>query len=317
MNGRRYRLCSPWSGTQSLSARTSSVTESRKASTGSSGEGQAAGRAVEAFGVGLGPERPHGPVRVPVGLHALEDLLRVVQDGGGRVHGDGSEGHDGGVPPPAVLRPDRAGHVIGEVLTELGVLEDLGAAGATHGGWGLASVLNRTLIAGPSRFLGALSAGGRHPNLRGIGQQGRGRQGGAPSGVDGKPGRQTVLCIGTDLVDVAEMRAALLRQPRFRAKAFTASERAYCEIPDDPAERYAVRFAAKEAVLKALGTGLSGSALTEIEVRRAPDGKPSLLLTGRAAALSDAAGVHSWLISLTHTATRAHAMVAGVGAGPS
>ncbi|GAA3006513.1 holo-[acyl-carrier protein] synthase [Streptomyces sp. KhCrAH-43] len=126
-----------------------------------------------------------------------------------------------------------------------------------------------------------------------------------------------VLCIGTDLVDVAEMRAALLRQPRFRAKAFTASERAYCEIPDDPAERYAVRFAAKEAVLKALGTGLSGSALTEIEVRRAPDGKPSLLLTGRAAALSDAAGVHSWLISLTHTATRAHAMVAGVGAGPS
>ncbi|AXQ57368.1 MULTISPECIES: holo-ACP synthase [Streptomyces] len=124
-----------------------------------------------------------------------------------------------------------------------------------------------------------------------------------------------VLCVGTDLVDVADMRATLTRQPRFRTKAFTEAERAYCEIPEDPAERYAVRFAAKEAVLKALGTGLSGAALTEIEVRRAPEGKPSLLLTGRAAALAQAAGVHSWLISLTHTATRAHALVAGVGAG--
>ncbi|MGC4949583.1 holo-ACP synthase [Streptomyces sp. DT224] len=131
--------------------------------------------------------------------------------------------------------------------------------------------------------------------------------------AEGMVGKR-VLCVGTDLVDVAEMRAVLLRQPRFLAKVFTASERAYCDIPDDPAERYAVRFAAKEAVLKALGTGLSGSALTDIEVRRAPDGKPSLRLAGRAAALSEAAGVHSWLISLTHTATRAHAMVAGVGA---
>jgi len=124
-----------------------------------------------------------------------------------------------------------------------------------------------------------------------------------------------VLCVGTDLVDVADMRAALARQPRFRTKAFTEAERAYCDVLDDPAERYAVRFAAKEAVLKALGTGLSGAALTEIEVRRAPDGRPSLALLGRAAALAEAAGVRSWLVSLTHTATRAHALVAGVGAG--
>ncbi|MEV6165499.1 holo-ACP synthase [Streptomyces sp. NPDC052052] len=129
-------------------------------------------------------------------------------------------------------------------------------------------------------------------------------------GLVGRP----VLCIGTDLVDVADMRAVLARQPRFRTKTFTEAERAYCDILGDPAERYAVRFAAKEAVLKALGTGLSGAALTEIEVRRAPGGKPSLLLVGRAAVLAETVGIHSWLISLTHTATRAHAMVAGVGA---
>ncbi|MEV8021332.1 4'-phosphopantetheinyl transferase superfamily protein [Streptomyces sp. NPDC086554] len=53
--------------------------------------------------------------------------------------------------------------------------------------------------------------------------------------------------------------------------------------PQDSAERYAVRFAAKEAVLKALGVGLSGAALTKIEVVRAPSGSPALRLTGRAA----------------------------------
>ncbi|WP_329614927.1 holo-ACP synthase [Streptomyces brevispora] len=119
--------------------------------------------------------------------------------------------------------------------------------------------------------------------------------------------------MGTDLMDVAEMRGVLSRQPSFRAKVFTDAERAYCDILEDPAERYAVRFAAKEAVLKALGTGLAGSALTDIEVRRAPTGKPSLHLTGRAAALAETAGIRSWLISLTHTATLAHALVAGMG----
>ncbi|GGY44003.1 holo-ACP synthase [Streptomyces omiyaensis] len=131
--------------------------------------------------------------------------------------------------------------------------------------------------------------------------------------TEGLVGRR-VLCVGTDLVDVADIRAALTRQPRFRTKVFTDAERAYCDVLGDPAERYAVRFAAKEAVLKALGTGLSGAALTEIEVLRAPGGAPSLLLSGRAAALAEAAGVRSWLVSLTHTATRAHALVAGVGA---
>ncbi|MGW1010630.1 holo-ACP synthase [Streptomyces termitum] len=121
-----------------------------------------------------------------------------------------------------------------------------------------------------------------------------------------------VVCVGTDLADVAELRGVLARRPAFAARVFTPGERAYCEVPADPAERYAVRFAAKEAVLKALGVGLTGSVLTEIEVLRSPAGAPSLRLTGRAARLAAEAGAVSWLISLSHTATLAHAMVAGL-----
>jgi holo-[acyl-carrier protein] synthase len=102
----------------------------------------------------------------------------------------------------------------------------------------------------------------------------------AGAGPVGRP----VLRVGTDLVDVDEIRSVLDRQPRFAARVFTPAERAYCDLLADPAERYAVRFAAKEAVLKALGAGLSGSALTDIEVLRAPSGSASLRSTGRAEA---------------------------------
>ncbi|MFI9111847.1 holo-ACP synthase [Streptomyces venezuelae] len=122
-----------------------------------------------------------------------------------------------------------------------------------------------------------------------------------------------VLRVGTDLAEVDEIRAVLARQPRFATRVFTAGERAYCDVPADPAERYAARFAAKEAVLKALGVGLTGAVLTEIEVLRAPSGSPSLRLTGRAARLAEEAGVRTWLITLTHTRTLAHAFVAGLG----
>ncbi|WP_306330048.1 holo-ACP synthase [Streptomyces venezuelae] len=122
-----------------------------------------------------------------------------------------------------------------------------------------------------------------------------------------------VLRVGTDLAEVDEIRAVLARQPRFATRVFTSGERAYCDVPADPAERYAVRFAAKEAVLKALGVGLTGAVLTEIEVVRAPSGSPSLRLTGSAATLAEEAGIRTWLITLTHTRTLAHAFVAGLG----
>jgi holo-[acyl-carrier protein] synthase len=131
--------------------------------------------------------------------------------------------------------------------------------------------------------------------------------------ADGLIGK-VVICVGTDLVDIDEMRTALARQPRFAERVFTAAERAYCEILADPAERFAARFAAKEAVLKALGVGLSGVRLTEIEVTRLASGQPRLSLTGRAAALADGAGVGSWLLTLSHGNTLAHALAAGLAA---
>ncbi len=119
--------------------------------------------------------------------------------------------------------------------------------------------------------------------------------------------------LGVDLVDVDRFRRTLGRTPRLRTRLFTPSERTYAETARDPTERYAVRFAAKEAVMKALGVGLGAIDWHDVEVRRAPSGAPSLRVVGRAAALADHAGVSRWLVSLTHTASTAEAVVIAVG----
>ena len=117
-----------------------------------------------------------------------------------------------------------------------------------------------------------------------------------------------MIGIGVDLVDVARMRTAIVRTPTLAARLFTDDERAYAESAKDPAERFAVRFAAKEAVMKALGVGLGAVEWHDIEVVRADSGAPSVRLTGRAAALADDAGVTRWLLTLTHTRTAAEAI---------
>src|SRR3546814_9821410 len=103
------------------------------------------------------------------------------------------------------------------------------------------------------------------------------------------------------------MRSALSRTPTLRDRLFTAEEQAYCDRRNDPAERYAARFAAKEAVLKALGLGLGACRWRDIEVQRADSGAPSVLLHGRAAELSAERGVQAWLLTLTHTTHLAEA----------
>ncbi len=119
-----------------------------------------------------------------------------------------------------------------------------------------------------------------------------------------------VVGVGTDLVDLDRFRLAAERTPGILERYFTEGERAYAERRRDPTERYAARFAAKEAVLKSLGLGLGACELAEIEVVRDEDsGAPDLVLHGKAAALADERGVTGWRLSLTHTDTAAHAIV--------
>ncbi len=118
-----------------------------------------------------------------------------------------------------------------------------------------------------------------------------------------------MIGIGTDLVDLDRFRDALDRTPGLVPRLFCEAEQAYAERRHDPTERFAARFAAKEAVMKALGVGLGAVEFTEIEVVRDDDsGAPSLALHGRAAALADERGVSRWLLTLTHSETTAHAI---------
>ncbi len=123
-----------------------------------------------------------------------------------------------------------------------------------------------------------------------------------------------ILGIGTDLVEVARIRDMLDRHgDRFRSKTFTPDEIAYCDRCADPAIHFAARFAAKEAVAKALGTGLwaEGVDWKHIEVVRGSNGKPSLCLTEGALAQLQKLGGTEALISLSHTSdfAQAHALI--------
>lgn len=117
-----------------------------------------------------------------------------------------------------------------------------------------------------------------------------------------------MIGIGVDLCEVPRMRASLQRTPTLADRLFTPGERAYCERRPDPAERYAARFAAKEAVLKAMGLGLGACRWHDIEVVRADSGRPALRLSGAALAASDERGIERWLLTLTHTALLAEAV---------
>lgn len=122
-----------------------------------------------------------------------------------------------------------------------------------------------------------------------------------------------VVGVGIDLVDVHRFRASLARTPSMRARMFTPGERAYAEQASDPAERYAARFAAKEAVMKAMGVGLGAFGFHDVEVAREEGGRPWLVVGGAAEVLAADLGVVAWQLSLTHTATSAGAIVVALG----
>jgi holo-[acyl-carrier protein] synthase len=131
-----------------------------------------------------------------------------------------------------------------------------------------------------------------------------------------------IVGVGVDAVDVARFRRLLERRPRLAERCFTETEQADAVRSSDRAESLAARFAAKEAVMKALGRGLGAFALTDVEVRRSAEPgsarrAPSLVLHGGAAALAVAQGAGSLHLSLTHTTEVAIAFVVAEQNGPS
>jgi holo-[acyl-carrier protein] synthase len=129
--------------------------------------------------------------------------------------------------------------------------------------------------------------------------------------------RPEIKGIGVDLAQIPRFRRVLARwDVRFLERVFTPDEIAYCRRHRDPVPHLAARFAAKEATLKALGTGLSmGVNWREIEVRRERGQAPSLVLSGRCHALAVARGAREALVSLTHDGDYAVAQVVLVGSG--
>ncbi len=123
-----------------------------------------------------------------------------------------------------------------------------------------------------------------------------------------------VIGVGTDVVDVPRFREVMSRTPTILDRLFTDDERAWCERSRDPAERFAVRFAAKEAVSKAMRTGLSRFPIRQIEVVRGQDGEPSIRLGPKGQRVADDLGIGRFEISLSHSETTAIAMCVAVAA---
>lgn len=109
--------------------------------------------------------------------------------------------------------------------------------------------------------------------------------------------------IGVDMLEIARMQRVMDRRPSFLRRVFTDGERAYCERTARPAEHYAGRFAAREAVLKALGTGFSqGIGLSDVSVGHdETTGRPVAILSGRAAEVAREQGVREIALSLSFT----------------
>lgn len=121
------------------------------------------------------------------------------------------------------------------------------------------------------------------------------------------PGR-LMLAVGTDIVRIA--RLSQHADPAFLQRSFTAAELESC---GGRAESLAGRWAAKEAVMKALGAGVGEVALTDIEIAQEPSGRPQVRLLGGAAERARAAGLTDWQVSISHDGDYAIAAVVASG----
>ena len=120
---------------------------------------------------------------------------------------------------------------------------------------------------------------------------------------------------GIDLIECTRLQAVIDRHgKRFLNRIFTPGELAYCDDRKRRIEHLAARFAAKEAVMKVLGTGWTGGIRwTDIEVSNDPAGRPEIQLTGKCSSIASRLGISDVLISITHT--NGHAMASAIGCG--
>jgi holo-[acyl-carrier protein] synthase len=120
-----------------------------------------------------------------------------------------------------------------------------------------------------------------------------------------------IVGTGIDIAEVPRIAESIQRfGDRFLRRVFTDGERRYCDSKANRMERYAARFAAKEAAMKALGTGWNnGVRWQDVEVSRQPGGRPMIVFHGKAAEFAAKLGAKNTALSITHTAGQAMAMV--------
>jgi holo-[acyl-carrier protein] synthase len=116
--------------------------------------------------------------------------------------------------------------------------------------------------------------------------------------------------IGTDIIEVERIRGFIGKGEAFKSRVFTPDEIAYCDSHRDPAPFYAARFSAKEAFVKALGTGFTGGiGFNQIEIYHVELGKPEIRLTGKAEEAATDKGIKHIYVSISHVKDWANAVV--------
>jgi len=125
-----------------------------------------------------------------------------------------------------------------------------------------------------------------------------------------------IVGIGVDAVEIDRFRRSLERTLSMKSRLFTSEELEYVEPHDDPTASLAARFAAREAVMKAMGVGLGAFEFHDVWVQRADSGRPTLAVTGRAQQIANELGITDWHLSITHTDSTAIAYVIAVRSLP-
>lgn len=112
-----------------------------------------------------------------------------------------------------------------------------------------------------------------------------------------------ILGVGTDMIEIARIQRAIEKNARFEQRVYTEQEIVYCKRKANPWQSFAARFAAKEAVSKALGTGIGTVGLQEIEIVNAAGGQPQVVLHGAALILAQNRNIQRVHVSLSHSET--------------